>query len=1281
MGKIIENDGTKELFFDFSYIQNVMFKDNLNQLDLIIEKLGIEGINSYQEFQNFLRNSRIKQAFICLVDDKTRNIGKKDNNSIYDAIIRLELNSTSQFKLPKETYLGFFVNINPRTPYLTITSIFETRLKPIVQEFESTIKESGIQIIKYQGQIQPDEILRRNVLNSSNIGDIGKLVSTFEEEKNKWLSYLDFSTELLNIQRKNSLPYLGCEIVEAIKVDKKVLDKSLLEKSYENFKTKTYVYFPINLEAQLKSKNIDYDLVNVVGLDILVDDIQKLERIKKISELALVPFRMNKALPPIYSLQKDIEEIFNFEFEKVQDTSSIVNLNLMLGVQNNSTSLLNYWQEKREIIFGGQKDFESIQKDFSKELNEWSIVRLNYEIEQTIELDLFKVKNNIDYLSSGYLAFVGIGEDVLIDRSRQVLKRIAEGNTKNPYLVNYLFNTKLVQLSETTNENQISDEDFNFSLNLEQKEAVKKALNSKDMFILQGPPGTGKTQVICEIIYQLAKLNRKVLISSQNHEAIKNVVDRLPFEPNINRIRLTNQLNTKSRSANNFSPERTTYNYYKSIAKSMFDDMAVGEQTINEFKIIESKLEGLINSSKGFHQSNTQMRDVQTQIDDLNNKISELKNNEINTIQIKNDLKDELLYIDNLIEVLNTFDFNVSINISKRIKAAYETEIKFDFDQFILNNIDQNIDEDNIFEKLKKACQLIILNDEIFIDIQKSKKQALEFRRQAEFELADSEEQKAIGFEKILYRNPVVVNLIEILNRFKKVLENLKVDIDYELNKLKTNENDELQISALEIQKNELQVTRQKLAAMAGDSNKELRELIKFVNNKFKMNLGITDVDLEQQVKIELDKYKSKLEISKQKNTEFKSFYENVSSYLKTSYGITNNWEQEIATKDFSNQMIQETKKYTNSIINNLVNVYAMTLTSTNLFRFNKDEYAKKMGLEEINLRSMDVDVVIIDEASKATLLEILMPLVYGKTLILVGDYRQLPPILKLQPSDVELVNEMTGQDYNFQELYELLDKSAFKNLISAKNKSITTMLKTQYRSHRQIMDVVNKFYDNELRVEPQVSDQKEHGIIVKSNDGNEIINAKSSVYWIDSTFNLNGDIHFEQSEEYSTSLFNDLEINLTIETLRKLDQSIGEQEFKVKPSVAVISFYGLHVAKLQREIKKIKLHNMDLIVNTVDDFQGKEADYVIVNLVRNPERLSSTGGREFLKKYERINVAFSRARELLVIIGAQRAVQDITVQIPTVNDPSISNTYEVYADIIAKINFDGGLLTVKDIL
>ncbi|AGR41845.1 AAA domain-containing protein [Spiroplasma diminutum] len=1284
MSNIIENNGTKEIILDFSFLQNVQFKENPATLDQIIEQLDIKGVKTCQEFQNFLKNSLAKKSFICLLDDKTHQFSKKDKSkTAYNGIIRMELDSKNQSLLPEGTYLGFYVNIDTKNAGLTISSIFMTRLKSAAQEFETIIKESHILIIRNQGQIKDDEIIRRNVLNSSNIGEIGRLLSTFEEEKEKWLNFLEFSENLLKLERKKSLPYLGVSILKVIKIDKIHFNNHLIQLEVKELKSKTFKYLFSNSENILRSNDIPFEFSNIITLDLLVDDLEKVNKIKKTKELSLVPIKMNKNIITTHDLIKNIHDIFDFNFERTNDFKNVINLGTMLGTSDEEMNFQTYWIKNNKTIFLGEnKELEYLLKKNPNEMQEWKIKKMSFEIEQDFDQAIFNLQNNIDSLATGYIAYTGIGEDVLIERYKQVIKKISDGNTKNPYLVNYLFNTRLVELSELSDDISIEDKDFEFNLNSEQKEAVRKAINTKDIFILQGPPGTGKTQVICEIINQLSKLNRKILLSSQNHEAIKNVVDRLPIDPNLNKIRLTNQINLKTQVSNNYSPDRVLYNYYKAIGKRAFDDMKNDESSIKEFQDYKNNLEQLINANKSFHQNNSQIREIQDKINNLNEKIVSLKQNNLDKIKHKNYLKEELINIENLIEALNTKEFEAIINVSDKLLDCYKQSIEFDLNNFVYTYLNfEPSDFSNIYLLIKEIANEIYFKNNIFLEIKDSKNNVNKYKRTAEFELAEKEESKILGLEQLLKTDLKLNELNKIFDFFTLSLKNLKLEIEIDLQKENENQYSDVELSTFEIHKNELTVTKNNLSENAGSNSKELRELIKIVNNKFNLNLGLTDIDLEEQVKVELSNLENKLKNSKERKENFSEIYTQLITYLNNNYKITSNFEEELASKDFSGQMFKDSQRYIQTILDNLVNVYSMTLTSTNLFKFNKDNFASKLGLEELNLRNMDVDVVIIDEASKATILEILMPLIYGKSLILVGDYRQLPPILKLQPGDVDEVNKYFNKDYNYNLMYELLDESAFKKLISAKNKSITSILKTQYRSHEQIMEIVNKFYDGYLKVEPQVSDQKRHDLVITNANHKEIINSRSSVYWVDSTYNTNDEINYEQGEDFSTSLFNELEISLTKKLLEKIDKEVLNKKSKLRPSVAIISFYGLHVNKLKREIKISKFKNIDITINTVDDFQGKEADYVLVNMVRNPEKLSTKSGRDFLKKYERINVAFSRARELLIIIGAQRAVTDITVKIPTIEDPNVSNSHQVYADIISKLDFENCLLEAKEIM
>ncbi|AKU80224.1 AAA domain-containing protein [Spiroplasma turonicum] len=1283
MSSFIENTENKELVLDFSFMQNVKFKDNIAGLDSIIEHLEISGIKNYNDFIKLLKSSIVKQSFICMIDDKARSLSNS-NKKTYDGIIRIEFDSYNQSLFEKGNYLGFFVNIDPLDASLTISSIFITRLKPIAQDFETKIGETKLIVLKHKNQISTDEILRRNILNSSTILQVGKLVSKFEEEKTKWLEYLNFCEDLLKLQRKNSLPYLGADTIEVIKIDKSNFQSVLNNYKLNTIQSKSFIYCKLEALSLVENLNVNYDLVKVVSFDILVKDYNVLKKIKKVQDLYVLPLSFNNNIQNIHIIYENIELLFDFELIENSDQQKIIPLQLMLGVSEEYVSLESYWKAKKSIVFGSIKVLENYSEKYQKELTDWKVHCINFEVPYDTDLEYFNIRNNIDYLNSGYISYLGVGDDVLIERSRQVLKRISEGNTKNPYLINYLFNTKLIELSETNDDLIINDKDFYFALNDEQKEAVSKALACKDVFILQGPPGTGKTQVISEIVYQLAKNNKKILLSSQNHEAIKNVVDRLPIDPNINKVRLINQLNIKSSAANNFSPERVVYNYYRSIAKKIFDETNQNEETLNEFTELKIKLEKLLLTEKRFHKDNNDIRNIKNEINNIDKKLQEISSTYITNKSDLRNIKEDILNIDIIIDSLENYSFDAVVNFSEYLIEFFNKSLKKEITNFIILHTSINIDFDNMnnfYKILSMTNHEVVLNNDIFSSIQESKALIESYKRSYDLELAIQEESRLNGLYQIIQSDQKLKTLLDL---YTLIIESLKIEKENLLNNLKSSTvNKEIQVekNKLEVDRNKLLVTLNKINDSLNSNTKYLRDTIKFFNEKYDTNLVLTDVDLESNIESELNKVQQKIKDKITRSENNSNLYKSIVKYLKTNYLIDDDFSYDLPTLNFTQQMFAEGKKYTQTILNTLVNIYAMTLTSANIFRYKKDLVAKKIGLEEINLKTLDVDFVIIDEASKATLLEILMPLIYGKTLILVGDYRQLPPLLKLQSSDVDEVNNYFNKDYSYYDMSELLNESIFKKLISAKNNSITTMLKKQYRSTRQIMDVVNNFYENSLIVDEDVSELKKHDLIIYNKNNETIINPNNSVYWIDSTNDQNNNIFFEQSEEYSTSLFNELEIQLTKEVLNRLEESLNKQNKLKKPKVAIISFYALQVNKLKRLIKTKSFKNFELTINTVDDFQGKEADYVIVNLVRNPEKLSLNNGREFLKKYERINVAFSRARELLIIVGAERVVRDVMVKIPKINDPDIYDSKEVYMDIINMLDIKSCYLKTNDVL
>ena len=284
-------------------------------------------------------------------------------------------------------------------------------------------------------------------------------------------------------------------------------------------------------------------------------------------------------------------------------------------------------------------------------------------------------------------------------------------------------------------------------------------------------------------------------------------------------------------------------------------------------------------------------------------------------------------------------------------------------------------------------------------------------------------------------------------------------------------------------------------------------------------------------------------------------------------------------------------------------------------------------------------DVVIMDEASKATPLEMSVPMVWGKKIIIIGDHKQLPPmmnedniVLSLKKANQKVLAETIE---SFQESqFELLFRSAFKL-----KPSIVATLDTQYRMHKQIMNTVSHFYSEEL----------EEGLKCGLSDedmDNEEYNARGSRYhgltlpgFIDpQTHAIWVDVDsYESQPSGSTSYVNNGELNAIRTVIKALQKADGFQKFmdsQEKPEdkeIGIITFYGAQYGKIKEMYKDGKIDkSLPLRINVVDKFQGMERNIIIISTVRsNKEHRYG-----FAEDIRRINVGFSRARRLLIVVG-----------------------------------------------
>lgn len=282
-------------------------------------------------------------------------------------------------------------------------------------------------------------------------------------------------------------------------------------------------------------------------------------------------------------------------------------------------------------------------------------------------------------------------------------------------------------------------------------------------------------------------------------------------------------------------------------------------------------------------------------------------------------------------------------------------------------------------------------------------------------------------------------------------------------------------------------------------------------------------------------------------------------------------------------------------------------------------------------------DVVIIDEVSKATPPELLLPMLKGKKIILVGDHHQLPPLLgddTLEETLSDVLKDSTAFEGQ-QELEGYLRESLFERLFKALPATNKQMLAIQYRMHENIMAGIAPFYAQEqdglhcgLANSQAMRDHLLEGRFMTRRD---------HLLWIDLPTKKP---YFEQRVQNGSSLFNEGELQAIRDILQDMNEATalakarGDLEQHQQKSVGVISFYGEQVKKINRLIQQeLQLPHLHIRTGTVDKFQGMEMDVILVSMVRNIE--ASQGHIGFARDYRRLNVAVSRAKELCMMIGS----------------------------------------------
>ncbi|QNF35209.1 AAA family ATPase [Adhaeribacter swui] len=322
--------------------------------------------------------------------------------------------------------------------------------------------------------------------------------------------------------------------------------------------------------------------------------------------------------------------------------------------------------------------------------------------------------------------------------------------------------------------------------------------------------------------------------------------------------------------------------------------------------------------------------------------------------------------------------------------------------------------------------------------------------------------------------------------------------------------------------------------------------------------------------------------------------YKSMAFQFKRKFGWEER-EQRRLMKEESRRMLQEAENLERYIIEDLLDrVQVITCTL--------------VGSANRVIRHLTYDTVFIDEAAQALEPACWIPITRANRVILAGDHCQLPPTVKSLEADKK------G-----------LSKTLFEKCIE-RQPEVAVMLKTQYRMHEQIMSFSNQqFYGGELTAHDSVAAADLEAF-------HEIFAGNLAVEFIDTA----GCGFTEKAFFESSSVANPEEADLLLQHILHLLKDYDVTQMPEHPlKIGIISPYRAQINYLKDEMEHqpqlADLQNRRLLsVGTVDSFQGQERDIIYISMVRS----NDAGEIGFLADIRRMNVAMTRARKKLVIVG-----------------------------------------------
>lgn len=922
--------------------------------------------------------------------------------------------------------------------------------------------------------------------------------------------------------------------------------------------------------------------------------------------------------------------------------------------------------------------------------------------------------------STGFVSFALIGDWSLVDRQDRILRNLKQNeNCYAPYLSSYLFDITQAQLPNLLPEIK---EWFNSNLNDAQKRAVQKMLAAPDLCLIQGPPGTGKTTVIAEAILQLVKQGKTILLSSQSHDAIDNALSRITNHPSLRAVRLAKQGRGRDKITEEgklFSGEQALARHYEALSHDIqarfLTPLQQQEAQIDALKTWLNQAEFLQLDAQKFEQ---QRQSIKQQGIEKRQQQQQAQNAfEQQQLEYRAH-QQQLVELQQLQDLLAGQSIapqglvlpDMIKNIADRLFEldSYQVQLPFQITDFrfypesqaqilmALLDVWQNIHSslevmEQDITRLQQAGQGSLTSIETQLKVQQLQQEIEQLANQ--MDLDDSEE---------------ISNLWRLKRREVNQLKQQSGGLTHECYQLFKDRNQFLNITNAQSTAMLLAERLEKFKQFEQCLNGQITEASQSLTaqmHAFEINIpnDAPIKQIEREITNLLDQYKMiEIQLQKQQHAEQQHLQQQnfQNSNLSESIKSTQNHIS------YLQQQYQESKAQ-NQNWHGLFEDWVQSLNNPQQSKLDwelmSQEYTQNCNLVAIscneNSRTLQdagidgFDVVIIDEVSKATPIELLMPLMRARKAILVGDHRQLPPMFQEGQDATETFEDLVevedeNQDRsnlltkdNFKRYEKLVTASLFKELFEKAPDVLRERLTTQFRMHPSIMKMINYFYDGQLTC-GNPDEPREHQVVLKSKL-NTLVDANKHLLWVDTSNDEKG-VSYRDDESSNVT-----EAKLIAKTLININLQMKQQGYhsKNKQKVGVVSFYQSQCRTIRDEIRKANGGKLDfdaihVEINTVIRYQGKEKPIILISLVRNDGKPKEyrRSSRANIARFEFINVAMSRAQNLLIVFGARNMLELRDVNLPNMDKPGTSKR-KIYQDIFNRLDREGQVCTAREFI